>query len=274
MTASRRLSLRREANGARAQYANHTPIAPIWASMIVACVWRHTSTRPRCAPSACGGKAIALAAGKTRGGSEPGRLLHVTPEEVKMIRRMKREGERVPAIAVPRDSHGRRCTRGCVLPPEPGSLAAVSPAAHRKRADGGAGANHTGGGLPGASRPTPGTNGRNRPDAGNRIHGACRLLHHGSTCACGRCTALLDVERASAGAPRRPFPHPPLERDAIIRVPDHEHARRDRGTRRKDSRRGRARRAAAVTAGPSRPRLPRPDSGKPHDRQHGPGVPQ
>ena len=45
------------------------------------------------------GQAIARAAGKTWGGSKPGRMLHVTADQVRTIRRMKHEGERITAIA-------------------------------------------------------------------------------------------------------------------------------------------------------------------------------
>ena len=45
------------------------------------------------------GQSIARAARKTWGGSKPDRLLHVTPEQVKTIRRLKREGEPIAAIA-------------------------------------------------------------------------------------------------------------------------------------------------------------------------------
>lgn len=45
------------------------------------------------------GQAAARLAGKTWGGSEAGRRVKVTPEQEKIIRRMKREGETVVAMA-------------------------------------------------------------------------------------------------------------------------------------------------------------------------------
>jgi DNA invertase Pin-like site-specific DNA recombinase len=45
------------------------------------------------------GQAVARANGKTWGGSKKGRRLSVTEEQVKAIRRMKREGEKIAVIA-------------------------------------------------------------------------------------------------------------------------------------------------------------------------------
>jgi len=45
------------------------------------------------------GQAAATAAGKTWGGSQKGRLLKVTPEQVKAIIRMKADGEKIVSIA-------------------------------------------------------------------------------------------------------------------------------------------------------------------------------
>lgn len=45
------------------------------------------------------GQAAAREAGRTWGGSLPGRRLHVTDEQVRTIRRMVEEGERVATIA-------------------------------------------------------------------------------------------------------------------------------------------------------------------------------
>jgi DNA invertase Pin-like site-specific DNA recombinase len=74
----------------------NTPAGRLMANVLASVAQYETEVR---AERVRAGQAIARANGKTWGGSMPGRLLHVTTEQVKMIRRMKREGERVTAIA-------------------------------------------------------------------------------------------------------------------------------------------------------------------------------
>ena len=45
------------------------------------------------------GQAVARAAGKRWGGSVKGRHIKVTPEQIETIKRLRREGEKVAAIA-------------------------------------------------------------------------------------------------------------------------------------------------------------------------------
>jgi DNA invertase Pin-like site-specific DNA recombinase len=74
----------------------NTPAGRLMANVLASVAQYETEVR---AERVRAGQAIARANGKTWGGSMSGRLLHVTTEQVKMIRRMKREGERVTAIA-------------------------------------------------------------------------------------------------------------------------------------------------------------------------------
>jgi DNA invertase Pin-like site-specific DNA recombinase len=74
----------------------NTPAGRLMANVLASVAQYETEVR---AERVRAGQAIARANGKTWGGSEPGRLLHVTPEQVTMIRRMKREGARIAAIA-------------------------------------------------------------------------------------------------------------------------------------------------------------------------------
>jgi DNA invertase Pin-like site-specific DNA recombinase len=74
----------------------NTPAGRLMANVLASVAQYETEVR---AERVRAGQAIARAAGKRWGGSEPGRLLHVTSEQVTMIRRMKREGARITAIA-------------------------------------------------------------------------------------------------------------------------------------------------------------------------------
>jgi DNA invertase Pin-like site-specific DNA recombinase len=74
----------------------NTPAGRLMANVLASVAQYETEVR---AERVRAGQAIARANGKTWGGSRPGRLLHVTQDQVRTIRRMKREGEAISAIA-------------------------------------------------------------------------------------------------------------------------------------------------------------------------------
>jgi DNA invertase Pin-like site-specific DNA recombinase len=74
----------------------NTPAGRLMANVLASVAQYETEVR---AERVRAGQAIARAAGKTWGGSKRGRLLYVTTDQVRTIRRMKREGEHIAAIA-------------------------------------------------------------------------------------------------------------------------------------------------------------------------------
>jgi DNA invertase Pin-like site-specific DNA recombinase len=74
----------------------NTPAGRLMAHMLASVAQYETEVR---AERVMAGQARAKAEGKTWGGSEKGRRLKVTDEQVRQIRRLRREGEAVSAIA-------------------------------------------------------------------------------------------------------------------------------------------------------------------------------
>jgi DNA invertase Pin-like site-specific DNA recombinase len=74
----------------------NTPAGRLMAHMLASVAQYETEVR---AERVIAGQARARAEGKTWGGSEKGRRLKVTDEQVTLIRRLRREGESVASIA-------------------------------------------------------------------------------------------------------------------------------------------------------------------------------
>jgi DNA invertase Pin-like site-specific DNA recombinase len=73
-----------------------TPAGRMMANMLASVAQYETEVRSE---RQLAGIAAAKAAGKTWGGSKAGRLLTVTTEQVKAVKRLNREGEKIAAIA-------------------------------------------------------------------------------------------------------------------------------------------------------------------------------
>ena len=73
-----------------------TPAGRLMANVLASVAQFETELR---AERVLAGQAVAKCKGKTWGGSKPGRMLKVKPEQVEMIRRMHGEGGKVAAIA-------------------------------------------------------------------------------------------------------------------------------------------------------------------------------
>ena len=74
----------------------NTPAGRLMANVLASVAQFETEVR---AERVLAGQAAARAKGKRWGGSKPGRMLKVTDEQVHAIRKMKREGSKVTAIA-------------------------------------------------------------------------------------------------------------------------------------------------------------------------------
>lgn len=73
-----------------------TPAGRLMANVLASVAAYETEVR---AERILAGQEAARAAGKTWGGSEPGRRLKVTPEQDELVRRLKAEGQKITAIA-------------------------------------------------------------------------------------------------------------------------------------------------------------------------------